>query len=112
MASDPYFVAEGTNGNSVELNEDPLRPGELLLTADGGTRVRVRLDEHTAVELADAVHRWYDTSYVTAHSFGGRIAVVSDNPGGATATDEEVAEDVVTQYRDGMVYSFNSPPEG
>lgn len=85
---DPYFVVEGTSGNAVELSEDPLNPGELLLTADAGTKVRVRLDEPRAARLGAALYRWY-----------------------ARPETHDAPVDSITQYRDGQAYSFTTPTE-
>lgn len=87
--SRPYFVIEGThNGSAVELSADPLNPQELLLTADAGTKVRVRLNEAKAGRLADALNHWY-----------------------GSGVSEEGAGDTILQFRDGMAYSFTAPPE-
>jgi hypothetical protein len=91
----PYFrTTAALGGNSIDLGEDPLRPGELMLTAESGVKVRVRLDEQKAVEVAAALTNWYDTSYVEMRSYGGFNRVIPCHPEGRVATDEEVAEEV------------------
>lgn len=89
---EPYFrVQAALGGNTVELSEDPLRPGELLLTADAGTRVRVRLNESRAGFLADALSRWYaDREADAVHAHQG---------------------DTIIQYRDGAGWTFSADPE-
>ncbi len=89
----PYFVVEGTSGSAVELWPDPTRPGELLLTANAGTKVRVRLDEEKSIRLGAALNRWYG------------------NGPEETITQDTVANDTILEFRDGQVYSFTSPPE-
>jgi hypothetical protein len=84
-----YFSIEGVNGRAgALLREDPSRPGELLLVADAGTVVRVQLSEETSHKLGAALHRWY-----------------------ARPETRDEPQDTVTQYRDGMVYSFTAPRE-
>lgn len=86
---EPYFrVQAALGGNTVELSEDPLRPGELLLTADAGIKVRVRLDEVRSARLGAALYRWY-----------------------ARPETHQAPGDTVTEYRDGLVYSFAADPE-
>lgn len=112
--AEPYFTTTAAmGGNMLELWEDPLRPGELMVVAESGVTVRVRLDEEKATQMAAALVGWYDTSYVEVRTFsgGGVHQVIPFHPEGKVATDEEVAEDVTTQYHDGLVYSFTNPPE-
>lgn len=96
---EPYFKTDGAPvagvaANSFELVEDALRPGELVaVSTTGGLTVRVRLDEARAVRTATALIAWYH-----ARSIVEEDVVPAD-------------ADIVTQYRDGLVYSFASDPE-
>lgn len=104
---EPYFrVQAALGGNTVELSEDPLRPGELLLTADAGTRVRVRLDEEKAARMATALLAWYGWREKPAQSHDTIRDETFD-----LADRLPVARDTVTEYRDGLVYSFAADPE-
>lgn len=55
----PYFRMETSRSVSLELGEDPLADGDLVLTADAGIKVRVPLTEAAANALADSLVRWY-----------------------------------------------------
>lgn len=54
-----YFRMETSRAVSLELDEDPLSDGDLILTADAGVKVRVPLTDESAHFLADALVRWY-----------------------------------------------------
>lgn len=99
---EPYFYTDatpvaGTAGPNLVLSEDPLRPGELMLSASAGATVRVRLDEDRAVKLATALIAWYHAE-----------AILNEEEADAVRTHQG---DTVTQYRDGLVYSFAADPE-
>lgn len=94
---EPYFKMDAgfrdSGAVTVELMEDPLNPGGLMLEAAGGRGViRLRLPEEKAVRLSTAIFAWY-------------------NRPETVATDEEVATDIITEFRDGIAYSFTAPPE-
>lgn len=101
---EPYFHTDaapvaGTSGPELDLVEDPLRPGELLVQASypKGVSIRVRLDEARAVRTATALIAWYHAE-----------AILKEEEADAVRTHQG---DTVTQYRDGLVYSFAADPE-